>query len=463
VQGTILILDGVATNRIILKVQLSAAYYRIVQGTDLVGLRDLVRRTRPDLIVTAMKLPDGTAEDVKKILSEDPPQAAIPILAIGNQRDRMARLKALAAGIDDVLEQPLNDLVFQARIRSLLRLRDGAEDLPAMTGEVLGFAEAPTAYSGPSRVALVTAQAETGTVWRSQLASKTRHSLRTFRLGDIQGLMTQPVPDAIVIEIPRRDPAPALSLMSELFARSSTANCVVIALAEGAEPHSLADALDRGAQDVMAGGFDAEELALRLELDLARKARRDRLRSTVRAGLRAAVLDPMTGLYNRRYALPYLTSALRDTIGTRGDLALMMADLDHFKQINDHYGHAAGDAVLIETAQRLRLMFEPDDMIARVGGEEFLIAIPGVKANDASRIARRICAEINGRPFRIAGAERPVDVTISVGVVTISAGRIGAAGTDEQLATRLIDQADQALYQSKAAGRNRFKTIEAAA
>lgn len=462
-QGTILILDGVATNRIMLKVQLSAAYYRIVQGTDLTGLPDLVRRTRPDLILTAMRLSNGSARDVKTALTSDPALASIPVLAIASQPDRKARLEALAAGVDDVLEHPLNDLVFQARIRSLLRLRDGSEDLPGVATQMLGFAEAPTAYAGPARVALVTARPETGLIWRNSLQNATRHSLRTFRLGDIQGLMTEPVPDAIVIEVPRADPGPALSLMSELCARSSTAACVVIALTDGAEPQSLADALDRGAQDVMAGGFDAQELALRLDLDLARKARRDRLRKTVRAGLRAAVLDPMTGLYNRRYALPYLASALRETAEKRGDLALMMADLDHFKQINDRFGHAAGDAVLVETARRLRLLVEPEDMVARVGGEEFLLAAPGAKPGDASRLAHRICADINARPFCVAGAERPVDVTVSIGVVTVSAGRLGAAGSAEQLAARLIDQADRALYESKAAGRNRFKTIEAAA
>ncbi|WP_158964533.1 diguanylate cyclase domain-containing protein [Chachezhania sediminis] len=457
-QGTILILDGVATNRIMLKVQLSAAYYRIVQGVDLASLPDLLNRARPDLILTAMKLPDGTAAGVKAMVSTNPALAGIPVLAIADQPDRQAMLNALAAGIDDVLVQPLNDLVFQARIRSLMRLRDGSEDLPLDTGRMLGFAEAAPPFTGPSRVALVTARPETGLVWRSHLERATRHGVRNYRMTDVHALMQDPVPDAIVVEVPRTNPGPALALLSDLCARSATENCVVIALADGASPQCVADALDRGAQNVMTTGFDAEELALRLDRDLARKARRDRFRLTVRDGLRAAVLDPMTGLYNRRYALPYLTSILHEAAENGSGLALMMADLDHFKRINDRHGHAAGDAVLVETSQRLRQLVRPADMVARVGGEEFLIVARSGSPEQATRLAHRICAEINARPFQLPGAPEPVRVTISIGVVAI-----GPFSPNRPDVMDLMNQADRALYESKAAGRNRFKMIEAAA
>ncbi|MEY8837662.1 GGDEF domain-containing protein, partial [Cribrihabitans sp. XS_ASV171] len=112
-------------------------------------------------------------------------------------------------------------------------------------------------------------------------------------------------------------------------------------------------------------------------------ARADRVRSSVREGLRAAIRDPMTGLHNRRYALPALEALAREARAKGGMLAVMLADLDHFKRINDRHGHAAGDAVLIETARRLRNTLPGEALVARMGGEEFLLALPVPSAKTA--------------------------------------------------------------------------------
>jgi two-component system cell cycle response regulator len=97
VQGTVLILDGVATSRIMLRVQLSAAYYRVVQATALAGVAELVRRTRPDVIACAMNLPDGDAITLRQRLRHDPDLDAIPVIAITEENDRHARIRALEA------------------------------------------------------------------------------------------------------------------------------------------------------------------------------------------------------------------------------------------------------------------------------------------------------------------------------------------------------------------------------
>mgnify|MGYP000621834452 CR=1 FL=1 len=128
-QGTILIIDGVATNRIMLKVQLSSAYYQVAQTDGIQGLLSVARRCRPDLVLTAMSLPDGTAADVRAELARDEDLADVPVIAISAQNDNAGRLAALAAGIDDVLQQPLDDVILQARIRSLIRTRSTNEEL----------------------------------------------------------------------------------------------------------------------------------------------------------------------------------------------------------------------------------------------------------------------------------------------------------------------------------------------
>lgn len=477
-QGTILILDGVSTNRIMLKVQLSSAWYHVVQAGGLAGLAALVRRTRPDLIVTAMNLPDGNAQDLHEALSGDDTLAAIPIIAITPQNDRLARLRALAAGIDEVLSQPLDDVLLQARIRSLIRSRSAADDLHLQSGagRVAGLAEPAAEFAAMAEpvhpahlaeVALVTYRAATGAVWRARLKGTVPHRLSSYQMDNVQALMDQPVPDAIVVELPGENDDAGLRLLADLRARSATRHAAIIAVPNPGNSHLAAEALDRGAHDVLQGGFCADEMALRLEAQLLRKARSDQLHDNLRDGLRAAMRDPMTGLFNRRYALPKLAGIARKSAVDRHSFAVMMIDLDHFKLINDRYGHQAGDAVLVETAHRLRAALRPEDLIARIGGEEFMIVLPDTGQDAAMDAADRLCRQINATPFVVPGARQPVQVTTSIGVVVAPpparsfAHQSGIAG--DQITTALIGQADQALYEAKDAGRNQFTLIRPAA
>ena len=474
-QGTILILDGVSTNRIMLKVQLSAAWYHVVQADGLAGMAALVRRTRPDLIVAAMALPDGSALDLRAELAGDDALVAIPIIAITPQNDHAARLGALACGIDDVLAQPLDDVLLQARIRSLIRSRSAADDLQmgGGTSRVAGLAEPaaefaalgrPVAPARTGAVALLADCPATGALWRARLKGAVAHQLSVYQMDNVQALMDQPVPDAIVVELPVSGYGAGLRLLADLRARSATRHAAIIAVPNPGNTHLAAEALDRGAHDVLQAGFCADELALRLEGQLLRKARSDQMRDTVRDGLLASVRDPMTGLYNRRYALPKLAGIARHASENGCSFAVMLADLDHFKAINDRYGHPAGDAVLVETARRLRAALRPEDMIARIGGEEFMIVLPDTGQDAARATADRLCRQINATPFAVPGTSRPVSVTTSIGVVVAPPhSACMAAPQNDQATDALIGQADQALYEAKDAGRNQFTLIRPAA
>ncbi len=457
-QGTILIIDGVATNRIMLKVQLSAAYYQVVQADGIDGLLSVARRCRPDLVLTAMSLPDGQAADVRAELARDETLAGVPVIAICGQNDGAGRLGALAAGIDDVLLQPLDDVILQARIRSLIRTRSSNEELQHEASQVFSMPLADSlsqAQIDGSKVALVTHDMATAMRWRERLKTHVPYELCAHQIGNIQPLMSAPVADIFVVELNEAAPGPALRLVADLRARAATRQSVVIAIPNPAEPLAAAEALDRGAHDVMQSGFDVEELTLRLATQLQNKLRSDQLRSNVRNGLRAAVEDPMTGLYNRRYAQPFLERVARHAEDCGETFAVMLADLDHFKRINDRFGHPAGDAVLIETAKRLLGQLRPVDLLARVGGEEFMIVMPGVGKTEAGRVAARLCAQINATPFSVPGIGEPIHVTTSIGAV------IG--GSAQAPVDALIQEADRALYRAKDRGRNQVTLCPEAA
>ena len=137
-------------------------------------------------------------------------------------------------------------------------------------------------------------------------------------------------------------------------------------------------------------------------------------------GCRAAVIDPLTGLHNRRYAMPGLPGWSKRPPGSAGIAAVMVVDIDHFKMVNDTFGHAAGDAILSRIGHILREAMGQEALAARLGGEEFLIAMPDTGPEIAHMAAQRLCRLIAGTLFRIPGQPRPVRITVSIGVALAS-------------------------------------------
>jgi diguanylate cyclase (GGDEF)-like protein len=158
-----------------------------------------------------------------------------------------------------------------------------------------------------------------------------------------------------------------------------------------------------------------------------------------------AVVDPMTGLFNRLTLAARFTDAQQRAAGTGGSIGLVMCDVDHFKAINDTHGHDRGDVVLQELADRLRASMRDSDVAYRVGGEEFVVLLPGRDADAAQRVAERIRTAVAAAP--LAGLP-----------VTVSAGVVSAEGGQETLVA-LLREADAALYLAKQSGRNRVVAI----
>lgn len=173
---------------------------------------------------------------------------------------------------------------------------------------------------------------------------------------------------------------------------------------------------------------------------------------------RSGFTDVLTGWHNRRYLQARMKEELARACRDGRNLVCLILDIDHFKRVNDTWGHTAGDIVLRELAQRIDAQVRASDVAARFGGEEFVILLPNTRGADGQRLAERIRNAVAAAPFELPEGEQ-IAVTVSIGIAEFAPG---AGDTDlKSLGEALIARADVALYAAKAAGRDRV-VIEAA-
>jgi two-component system cell cycle response regulator len=240
-------------------------------------------------------------------------------------------------------------------------------------------------------------------------------------------------------------------LCAALRQRPETRSAALLTMVDADDVKAAAACLDAGANDYVMWPFDPAELTSRLRTQLRYKAHADFLRNSVRDGLRLAVTDPLTGLRNRRYMDAHVRRMIEQARETGSGLSMLAFDLDKFKSVNDRYGHAAGDAVLAEFARRLVANTRSVDLVARIGGEEFVVTMPDAGLDAARSAAERVRAAVEKDSFPFERQRIPV--TVSVGVASLRPGDADGAG--------LLARADSALFIAKSAGRNRV-ILEAA-
>jgi two-component system cell cycle response regulator len=451
--GKILIVDDVATNRIVLKVKLGAACYHPLLAADGESCLRIAREHAPDLILLDHALRDMTGVDVLRHLRGDPATRDIPVVFLAGELDAEVRMQALQAGADDFLQKPVDDQLLMARLRNLVRNREGASELeaPESALQVLGLAEPAPAFEGPGRIALVADHVETAIAWRRDLQPSIPDDLiiltREAALSDASDGVAPP--DIFVLEAEVYGGNGGLRLMSELRSRPQTRHAAICIVCPDDGPEGAAMAYDLGANEVLGTGFNPAELGLRLRKLLRRKRAADQMRASVQDSLRLSVIDPLTGLHNRRYAMPYLSG-----ISGRARLAalpysVMVIDLDRFKAVNDRWGHGAGDAVLIEVSRRLSENLRAGDLLARVGGEEFLVGLPDTGLAEAQVIAERLCSVVQARPIRMADGT-VIQTTVSIGLAV----GLHVQDTQPESVAVVMGRADHALLVAKSGGRN---------
>jgi two-component system cell cycle response regulator len=177
----------------------------------------------------------------------------------------------------------------------------------------------------------------------------------------------------------------------------------------------------------------------------------EKLRASFDQTMELAIIDQLTGLYNRRFLANQGTRLIEEAKVSSDDLACLMIDIDHFKLVNDTYGHEAGDDVLKEVSSRLTRSVRGSDLACRTGGEEFAVLMPRTPRSSAKEIADRVLAAVSSEGVHLADGQR-LDVTVSIGMAHLTA--------EDSLAS-ILKKADDALYHSKENGRNQITEVAA--
>lgn len=437
-----MVVDPVAATRIVMKAKLSAAFYDVEMARSLADAQQAAKAQPPDLVLISEGLPDADLAAACAALRKQPETRDVAILCLVEKAINARHLEPLRAGADDVAARPLSDAALFARLRAALRDQTARRDLAVRLLPSASMSATEIAWDAEPQgaVGIVSLRPGRALAWQAAFAVTRSARVEILDPGTILARSDRSEQhDVYVIDGDLGRHGDGLAMLSDLRARSRSPMAATLVVAPESDDTFTARAFDLGAGAVLDVATDSEAMAVRIQALLRRKRQADRLRAALDEGLALAMTDPLTGLMNRRHAFDRLAQL-------RGSYTCMI-DIDHFKSINDRFGHAAGDDVLKSVAAALRRAQPDAPVMARIGGEEFLVvldaATPAAALEKAEGL-RRAAGGINAAPNH--------GVTVSIGVAQAMPG---------EAVDTLLARADAGLYRAKHNGRNRVLFAEA--
>jgi len=444
----VLVVDDIEANVRLLQAKLQHEYYDVITATRGEEAVQKARREQPDIVLLDVMMPGMDGFETCRRLKAGADTRHIPVVMVTTLDGREDRLRGLQAGAEDFLNKPIDDVQLMARVKSLVRLKIVTDELRAReaSGVRLGVIgedlrpdplEQHRVISG--QVLVVDDNARQAGRIKAALGVEHRVTL----LGESE---TGASPDLVVVALAAGS-FDGCKVIAKMRSSETTRHLPILAIMDADAPDRALRALELGAHDIIPRPLDEDELVARARTLMRRKRYVDALRARLDQSLELAVTDQLTGLYNRRFLHAQLQPLVQRASCGGDAVSVMLVGLDHFKQINDSYGHDIGDGVLKEFAARLASNTRPVDFACRFGGEEFIVIMPNTPGDTACLAAERLRRHVAAAPFIVGGAAGHLDVTVSLGVAQ-------SEGMDET-AEALLKRADEALYEAKRAGRNR--------
>lgn len=451
----VLVVDDVLANVKLLEARLTAEYFDVITATSGQEAIDICTRTQCDIVLLDVMMPGMDGFEVCRRLKADAATRHVPIVMVTALDQPGDRVRGLEAGADDFLTKPVSDISLLARVKSLTRLKLMTDELRmrAVSAGRIGIPDIGTdilTLDIDGRVLVVDDRKASQD--RICAALEARHTVEIepspqealFRVAETEY-------DLLIVSLALSD-YDGLRLCSQVRSLERTRNLPILIVTEPEDTARVLRGLDLGVNDYLIRPIDRNELVARVQTQIRRKRYSDQLRSDVRQSMEMALTDGLTGLFNRHYLETHARGLMEKAGQSHQPLSVIMIDIDHFKSINDTYGHDAGDEVLREFSRRLRASVRGIDLACRFGGEEFVVVLPETDLAIAEQVGERLRKKVAATPFALGGTD-PIMVTTSVGVAARQEG--------DHLPEQVMKRADQALYRAKREGRNRVSSAAA--
>ncbi|MBY0354890.1 MAG: PleD family two-component system response regulator [Rickettsiales bacterium] len=447
----ILVVDDVPANVKLLEAKLSNEYYDVITAKDGFEAIAQAKQHKPDIILLDVMMPGMDGFETCRKMKEDIAISHIPVVMVTALSDPSDRVSGLEAGADDFLTKPINDTALLARVRSLVRIKVLLDELRLRdkTGLQMGVMNENqnsfTSDVSGSHVVVI----DDDIIQSNKLLERLRSSYRVTHIDDagqaLAILQTHQDVDLVVISTQLND-VDALRLCAHMRNVETMRNVPIIMLVEEEEMPLVLKGLELGINDYLMLPVDQNEMIARVKTQIRRKKYQDALKQNYQSSISMAITDALTGLYNRHYLDAHLHNMVSSAITNKKPLSLLIMDMDHFKSVNDTYGHDVGDEVLKQLSKRIVDSVRSSDLAARIGGEEFVILMPETDVRAAYGLAERIRNFVARTPFVITHEVGQITKTISIGLSSLNLQ--GDAAAD------LIKRADTSLYAAKNGGRN---------
>lgn len=447
----VLVVDDVLPNVKLLAAKLTREYFNVITAFNGPDALELVRSESPDIVLLDVMMPGMDGFEVCEKIRSDPATMHIPVVMVTALSDVADRVRGLEAGADDFLTKPVNDIALFARVRSLVRLKMMMDEwrLRETTSGQFGVIErSGTLLNESFEHANVLALEDSALDLDKVMETLRRDHNEVVATDTCSKALERALStefDLVVISLTLLN-EDGLRLCSQLRSHERTRQVPILLMVDEGDLNHVAKGLELGANDYVIKPIDRNELLARARTQIRRKRYQERLRSNYEQSLSMALTDSLTGVFNRRYVNAHLPRLLDRAIDSHKPVAVLMFDIDHFKSVNDSFGHAIGDEVLREVSARSSRNLRTFDLVARLGGEEFVVILPDTDGEAALIVAERLRQRIADTPFIVSTTGGEISVTVSIGISV--GGRLG------DTAEGLIRRADEALYEAKRSGRN---------
>jgi len=447
----VLVVDDLFPNVKLLEARLTAEYYQVLTAMSGPEALAVCERGACDIVLLDVMMPGMDGFEVCRRIRANPLTTHLPVVMVTALDQPSDRVRGLDAGADDFLTKPIDEVALLSRVRSLSRLKTVVDELRNRAtlskefgiGDPIALAAAETGLEGS--VLIVDDRRSSADRLVATLSPRYEVTVEP----DPQTALfraAEDAPDVVLVSLGLEN-YDGLRLLSQLRSLERTRTASLLMITEPEDRPRTLRGFEIGVNDFLTRPVDRNELLARVRTQMRNKRFADRLRNSVVTSMELAVLDPLTGLYNRRYLDTNMPGIFEEAVAEARGLSVLVLDIDRFKLINDQHGHEAGDEVLRAFAKRVRSCVRGDDVIVRMGGEEIVVLTSDADTAIAAIVAERIRQRIEGEPFAIHRGVRQIEVTVSVGVATLQGG--------DRSGETIIARADAALYRAKAEGRNR--------